>query len=210
MSRRSTPSPEGTSVSDLDVALVTAPAVPGSGQAPRELRRSRFTALWMIANLVAATVATFALTPVIDEQIAVGDIEIAEGFHGLARATALALILFGIFITYLVLRLGAVLIGRMLSVRGQPKSVTLAPVVVRSVDVGHLVLTSLVAVGLPRLLPQGFGVWVVLAVSALTIAALWLCHPFLRDAPSRGSRALYIAAVAVPVLAVALTQIARW
>ncbi|WP_300266187.1 hypothetical protein [Microbacterium sp.] len=193
-----------------DTSPVSAPAAAVPAPIPRELRRSRFTALWMIANLAAAAVATFALTPIIDEQIAAGDIEIAEGFHGLARATALTLVLFGTFVTYLVLRLGAVLIGRSLRVHDQPKSVTLAPVMVRGIDVGHLALTCLVAAGLPQLLPHGLGVWVLLAVVAIIVALLWLWHPTLRHAPSRGYTALYLAAVAVPVIGVALTQIARW
>jgi hypothetical protein len=181
-----------------------------SSQPPEGLGTRPRTVWWVILNLAAATVATFALTDVIDAQIASGDVEIEEGFEGLARATALALLLFGTVVTYLVLRVGAVLIGRTLTVSGGSPSVTLAPVAARSVDLGNLVITVLAALGLPHLLPDAARPCLLTAVVIVIVGVLWVRQSGLHDAPSRGRLVLHVSAVAIPVVAVGLSHLGRW
>lgn len=90
--------------------MIDAPSEPVLDHAARLPRRRRALP-WVLANVLLAIIGAFALVRHIDAQLALPATEVPEGFEGLARVTALTMLILAAIATYVVLRLGAAIVG---------------------------------------------------------------------------------------------------
>ncbi len=90
--------------------MINAPSESVLDHIARTPRRRRVLP-WVLANVLLAIVGAFALVRHIDAQLALPETEVPEGFEGLARVTALTMLILAAIATYVVLRLGAAIVG---------------------------------------------------------------------------------------------------
>lgn len=90
--------------------MIEAPSEPTLDHVSRTPQRRRALP-WVLANVLLAVVGAFALVSHIDAQLASPATEVAAGFTGLARATALTMLMLAAIATYVLLRLGAAIVG---------------------------------------------------------------------------------------------------
>ncbi|MFV0374374.1 hypothetical protein [Microbacterium sp.] len=142
----------------------------------------------------------------IDEEIALGPQPVDDGFEGLARATALLLLLFATTLTYVVIRVGVAMVGRLVPTPAGPGATTIS---VRTVDLAQFAFMIATATGLHRLLPTGMRPLAVGLFFVAVVAGIGLSSSGVRRAVRR-RRLVSSAAVVFPAAAVAVSLAGRW
>lgn len=171
---------------------------PGDLVAPRKPISHRSLALIGI-NILALIVCTFGLMPRIDAQIQDSEVQIASGYEGLARVTALAIVMVGSVATYLFIRLSAYLLENVIIRRLDRNSFF-----VSAVDISNVIAVVLV-LGLVTLGAEGMLASVTVGLTVpITLLLMYFFAP-----PKRHMSLLSAVCIAVASAAVIASHMGR-